>query len=377
MKYLLIGALAAAVFGQTATGAEPIVNGDLAKEIDRYMERIEANGFSGSLLVAKGGEVIIAKAYGFAERETMRRVDTDTVFTVGSITKQFTGAAVLKLVEKGKVDVNDSIDKYFDNVPADKKAITLHHLLTHTSGLRDVFGHDFQVVTRDEIIKRAMKGKLKFDVGERHYYSNAGYSLLGAVIELVSGQSYDAFLHKHFFKPLGMTKTGYVIPNYAKDELAVGYDADDNRRGTVVEQPWDADGPYWNLRANGGIHSTVWDMYKWHKALLDDSVLSASSREMYFAPHADEGDGRSFYGYGWVSAKTDRGTTVYFHNGGNRIFFADCFRYVDDEVFIIAMTNATSYFRDEARIIRRILFGAEYQLPKLRTPEWLEAFKAE
>ncbi|MEK7794138.1 MAG: serine hydrolase domain-containing protein, partial [Candidatus Hydrogenedentota bacterium] len=340
MRIFLVATLSILPF--SASAHETIVSGALGQELDAYLARIEANGFSGVVLVAKGDEVILAKGYGYADREARRRCTTDTAFDIGSITKQFTGAAILKLEEMGKLNTEDKIGKHFDDVPKDKRAITLHLLLTHSSGLRDVFGPDYVEMTRDGIIQTAMEGRLKFGVGERYFYSNSGYSLLAAIVELLTGASYESFLREQFFAPLGMTKTGYRLPSYSDEEVAVGYNKDAGRWGTPTEKLWAKDGPYWNLRGNGGILSTVWDMYTWHKALLDDSALTAASREKYFAPYADEGGDRSHYGYGWVNLKTPRGTTVYTHNGGNGIFFADCFRYVEERVFIMAMTNTTT-----------------------------------
>lgn len=369
MRIFLVATLT--IFPFSVSAHETIVSGALGQELDAYLARIEANGFSGVVLVAKGDEVALAKGYGYADREARRPCTTDTVFDIGSITKQFTGAAILKLEELGKLKPEDKIGKHFDDVPKDKRAITLHLLLTHSSGLRDVFGPDYVEMTRDGIIQTAMEGRLKFGVGKRYFYSNSGYSLLAAIVEKLSGGPYEAFLREQFFGRLGMTKTGYLLPRYTDDEVAVGYDENAQRWDRPTEKLWDKDGPYWNLRGNGGILSTVWDMYAWHEALLDDSALTAASRGKYFAPYADEGGGRSFYGYGWVNFKTNRGTTAYWHNGGNGIFFADCVRYVDEGVFIMAMTNASSTFQDETGVIRRIVFGPEYEMPALAPPEWL------
>jgi CubicO group peptidase (beta-lactamase class C family) len=134
------------------------------------------------------------------------------VFTVGSITKKFTGAAILKLQMMDKLNVKDPITKYFTNVPHDKKVITLHHLLTHAAGFPGAIGDDFQSISRDEFIKLAMATELHQKSGELYENSNVDYSLLGAIIEIVAGDSYEKFLHEQLFKPAGMTKTGYRMP---------------------------------------------------------------------------------------------------------------------------------------------------------------------
>lgn len=342
-----------------------IVHGELGAKINEYMSRITAFGFSGALLVAKEGEIILQKGYGLADRARNLPVTTESVFTIGSITKQFTGTAILKLEMQGKLSVNDPISEFFNNVPQDKANITIHHLLTHSAGLESDYGNsDFEEVSRDEIIRRVLNAELRSKPGERYHYSNAGYSLLGAIIEITSGQSYEAYLNEHLFKPAGMSKSGYLIPKWNPDDIAQGY-VGEKHWGTVLERPWASDGPYWNLRANGGIHSTIVDMYKWHLALEGEAVLSKEAKHKLFASHIPEDEeGSSYYGYGWAIFKTDRGTKLIAHNGGNGIFFADFRRYVDEDVVIIIMSNvADSPAEYVSPNIARIVFGLEYTLP--------------
>jgi len=337
---------------------------EIKAKIDEYMTLVEKNGFSGSLLVAKEGKIILSKGYGLADRKRNIPVTNQTVFTIGSITKQFTGAAILKLQMMGVLSVNDPITKYFDNVPDDKKEITLHHLLTHTAGFPGTIGGDFEAVLRDEFIKLAMETKLHRKPGELYEYSNVGYSLLGAIIEIVTGKTYEAFLHDNLFKPAGMMKTGYRIPKWNPDELAHGYRGDKDW-GTLIDKPWAEDGPYWHLRANGGILSTVEDMYKWHLALGGDKILSKEAKKVYYTPHVPEGEGAdSYYGYGWAIFTTPRNTRLIAHNGGNMIFAADFRRYVDEDVVIIIMSNTAG--KSAIRVspdIAKIVFGYDYKLP--------------
>jgi CubicO group peptidase (beta-lactamase class C family) len=137
-----------------------------------------------------------------------------------------------------------------------------------------------------------------------------------------------------------MTKTGYLLPSLAPNELSHGYLRDGKDWGTMRDKQWDSDGPYWHLRANGGILSTAGDMYRWHRALLGETVLPKSAKDKYFAPHILEGpNAKSHYGYGWVIERTPRGTTLITHNGGNGIFAADCYRFIDDDVFLFIASN--------------------------------------
>lgn len=337
--------------------SENNVKGELGTKLDSQMQQLAEKGFSGVLFVAKDNQIVLNKGYGLANRESKITYNADTVFDIGSITKQFTGAAILKLEMQGKLRIDDKISKYFKDVPSDKADITIHQLLTHSGGFVDVLGQDYEKQTRDEISQKALASKLRYAPGTKHEYSNLGYSLLGAIIEMVTGKSYERYLHDNLFKPAGMNETGYVIPKWKPENLAVGYKKDGSRWGTPLDQLWDKDGPFWNLRANGGILSTTNDLYKWHLALESEKILSKQAKEKYFAPHiVEEPGGASFYGYGWVTQKTRRGTRLIWHNGGNPYFFADFRRYVDEDVVVIVATNSPmqSLERDLARIVQSI-----------------------
>jgi CubicO group peptidase (beta-lactamase class C family) len=362
---LLIAESAFAQASETPARSAPDPRSGFADKVEQYMERLEAWGFSGVLLVAKNDEVLLRKGYGLADRATNRRVAVDTPYTVGSITKQFTAAAIMKLRMAGKLNVQDRISKHVPNVPPDKSEITLHHLLTHTAGFPGALGDDYEPCTRDEIVAQAMHCKLQGRPGEEYSYSNVGYSLLGAIVETVSGQSYEAYLVDQLFKPAGMTRTGYLLPKFANDALPHGYTSENEDWGTSLSHRWMPDGPSWHLRANGGVLSTVDDMFKWHQALNGDGILSGEARKQMFQQQVSEGPGSgSHYGYGWVVARTPRNTTVIMHNGGNGIFFADCRRYIDEGIFYFIASNAPDFGAIQVSdVLPRIIFGMEYVLP--------------
>ncbi len=364
---LVLGLAASPLAGRT----EEIVQGDLGRSIDRYMAKAEANGYSGLVLVARGDDVILAKGYGWADRELKVRQTAATVFSIGSITKQFTGAAVLKLQMAGKLSVKDPITKYLKGVPADKAAVTLHQLLTHSAGFADALGDDYEPIGREDFVKRAMGSKLRFKPGEKYAYSNVGFSLLGIIVELVSGKGYEDFLREALFLPAGMKQTGYLRPGFDKSALAVGY-LEGERWGSALERAWMADGPGWHLRANGGILSTVGDMYRWFLALRGDSILSAAAKAEYFAPQVKEGpDADSYYGYGWVNQKTARGTTLIWHNGGNGIYNAFMGFELDSGLVIIVSSNVSGKISDRyAEKIMRIVLGEDRALDERKLREW-------
>jgi len=333
-------------FGPSVAAAKPdplasvVVRGVEGAKIDDYMSRLETLGYSGALIVEKNGEIIVHKAYGFADPTEHRKYTIDDAATIGSITKQFTAAAIMTLVQAGKVRVDDPITKYFDNVPDDKKGITLQELLTHSAGFPGAIGDDYDPIGRDDFVRLAMKTPLLFAPGTAYEYSNVGFSLLGAIVEIVSGEPYEKYLHDHLFVPAGMEHTGYRIPKWDPAKLAQGMNGDE-KWGTPLDRPWAEDGePGWHLRANGGIISTTGDMMRWSRALDGEKILTKASKEKMFHPWVREGeDADSFYGYGWAIFPMPDGHRLIAHNGGNGIFAADFRRYVDDGVVVFIQSN--------------------------------------
>ncbi len=327
----------------------------LKEKISEYLEKMEETGFSGSVLVAHKGEVLLSGGYGYSDRAEQRENTAQTVFDIGSITKQFTAAAILKLEMMGKLSVQEKMSKYIDGVPADKQTITLHHLLTHSAGFSGAIGHDYVSIETAKFVQEAFAKPLLFEPGRQYEYSNVGYSLLGIIVEKLSGETYEAFLRKQLWLPAGMKHTGYQEASFG--DIAVGYQGK-KRWGKPTEKEWASDGPYWHLKANGGVLSTVEDMYRWHQALLGDEILNAVAKAKYYQPHIEEGEGAgSYYAYGWAIFPTPRNTHLIAHNGGNGIFFADMWRYLEEDITVIFMTNeAKRKFEDIVpKIVKTIL----------------------
>ncbi len=346
------------LFSSRAITSAEIVEGELGSRLDRHMQDVAAKGFGGALLVAKNGHLVIAKGFGLASHSPDVPFRADTDFDIGSITKQFTAAGIIKLEQAGKLRLDQRIGDFFQIVPPDKAPITLHQLLTHSAGLVDALGDDYDPLTRPQLVERALASQLLSAPGEQYHYSNVGYSILGAIIELVSGQSYEVFLRENLFRPAGMERTGYLLPNWDKENLARGFRRNGADWGTPLDHRWDTDGPYWNLRANGGILSTVGDLYRWHLALERDDILSPASKQKLFTPYIAEGpNAGTHYTYGWVIATTNRGTKLITHNGGNGIFFADFRRFVDEDVVLIIASNhaAHSAERYEGAVLQIVI----------------------
>lgn len=317
------------VFIHTASSQDgAAVRGALGSKLDTYLTRITPFGFSGAVLVAKNGEVILNKGYGTAIRSSDTRNDANTIFSIGSITKQFTAAAILKLESRGKLRVTDSLGTYFKDVPPEKQRITIHNLLTHTSGIVQDAGGDYEPAGRDEAVRRILALPMEFKPGEQFGYSNSGYSLLAAIVEQVSGRSYEQFLHDSLFVPSGMMATGYRFPDWKSHVVAHWYVGGmDNL--TPLQRPY----PYWFLMGNGGILSTTADMYRWHLALLGDRILPQEEKVKLFTPFLNE------YAYGWDVLQSPRGLLIQ-HNGGSELGnSAEMRRYIDSNAVSIVFCN--------------------------------------
>jgi len=313
--------------------------------VERFLEDTLPEAASGSLVVARDGELVHCTGFGIADREAGVAAECDTVYDIQSITKQFTAAAIVSLEMMGALRVSDPIAEYLGPVPADKREITLHQLLTHTAGLSAAVGGDYEPLSREEIVAEALESELRSPPGAEYRYSNVGYSLLAAIIEKVSGMGYEEFLAERLFAPAGMTQTGYVLPEWGADRVAVEYDARGESHGRPFDHPWADDGPYWNLRGNGGLLTTAHDMFRWHLALEGDDVLDEHAKRKLFHPHVPATEGRgSFYGYGWVVLRSDDHGKVVWHDGGNAWSFGLFTRFPEERVMVFWVTNA---YRDK------------------------------
>jgi CubicO group peptidase (beta-lactamase class C family) len=314
-----------------------------AAPLDTFLHEREHAGFSGAVVVEQGGDVAFAGYYGFANREFEVPWSENTVYSIGSITKPMTAAAVTKLHVDGKLSVEDSISRWIPGLSGGKRAITVHHLLTHSAGVPNIFGGDFDATaTREWFLDQFRHCELLWgpeDFGKKYDYSNAGYSLLAVIIEEASGMPYETYLKRTFFEPLGMTMTGYTNANWKPEVFSHGYRTGRDI-GVVVLKHALPDGPSWNLRGNGGICTTLVDMRRWVRAMRDYAVYTPEMIRLIETPYVREGErAHSFYGYGWSMYTTRRGTKCVTHNGGDGTSFADCRRYVDEDTLILIASN--------------------------------------
>jgi CubicO group peptidase (beta-lactamase class C family) len=368
----LIVCLLIVLTGQSAGFSQPKVTAQTIKKIESYMNELEKAGFSGTVLVEAGGRAVVSKGYSFRDVARREKNTPATVFDIGSVTKQFTAAAILKLEMQGRLSTDDKISKYFQNAPPDKSEITIHELLRHSSGLQSTIGGDFEKISEPEFVEKVLNSPLRFETGARFGYSNIGYSLLALIVEKVSGQTYERYLYENLWKPAAMESTGYKRPNFDKDLIAIGY-KEDEVWGKPIDQAWDGDAPYLHLKGNGGILSTTGDLSKWNRALLTDKILSKAAKEKYYHPKLRPGENENpYYAYGWDILKTKRNTILTRHNGINGIFYADFYRFIDEGVTIVMLSNkAQRIFAETVLEISKMIFDANYkpEIPIAETKE--------
>ena len=347
-----------------------IVDGELATIFGTYFSRTTPFGFSGAFLVARDRKVLLNKGYGLAIREKGVPNTAETVFCVGSITKQFTAAAIMTLEMRGKLKTEHSIDLFFDNVPKDKKQATIHHLLTHTAGIINYTGDDYVVAYRDETVQKALDAPLHFPPGTSFEYSNVGYSLLGVIVEIVSGQSYEEYLHEHLFKPSGMFFTGYRIPKWRERTVATWYVGEKGFKLSLREH----EQPHWNVIGNGEMLSTTEDMHRWYLAIKGDEILSAKAKKKLFKPFLNN------YAYGWDVTDTEHGKIIQ-HDGGSDLGSSALFTwYVDHDILTVLFCNQS--YGENALIsplrnkVERLLFGEEVGFPPITSESRLSDMKS-
>jgi CubicO group peptidase (beta-lactamase class C family) len=290
--------------------------------IDAYVAgQLQAKGYIGlSLAVAREGNIILSKAYGKRSLDPPAAVQTDTPFSIGSITKQFVSACILMLAEEGKLSVHDPVARYYPNLTR-AQDITLFDLMSHTSGYPDYYPLDFvdrrmmKPISADALIHEYASGKLDFEPGTRWSYSNTGYIILGRVIERVSGLALGTFLEQRIFKPVRMEHT-YFVPKPEQPRLARGYTA--FALGPPELAPMES--PGW-LDAAGGIFSTATDLVHWDLALAGGQVLKPDSYRLMTTPRKLKNDKTVNYGCG-VRITQQAGETIVQHGGAISGFLA-------------------------------------------------------
>lgn len=285
-----------------------------------------------SLAVVKNGTVVLAEGYGLANVELNVPAKADTVFKIGSVSKQFIATGIMLLVQQGKVGVDDKISKYLEGTPETWNAITVRHLLTHTSGLlREAPGFDpFKIQSDADVIKTAYSQPVRFQPGEKWEYCNVGYFILAEIIRKATGKSWEDYLKDQVFSPLGMTATRATTVADLVPNRASAYALRNEKLQNTDNWP--------ALRPSGAFLSTVLDLAKWESALSTDKVLRKSEREQMWTP-VTLNSGRKYpYGFGWDLGDL-RGVSTVNHGGTLTGFRAQFTRFPDQGLTVILLTN--------------------------------------
>lgn len=366
LKVVLIISFFSLILSGCKSKTEIVLNSngetDIATKLNEFMSAYDENcsyRYSGTILVAKGDEILLNKGYGMANYKESIPNEPDSVFAIGSITKSFTAVAIMQLQEKGLLNVNDPISKYIDgNDRGDD--ITIQHLLTHTSGLpREGLFLGEQQVSLDENVDFINKSSLLFEPGEENSYSNSGYQLLAAIIEKVSGESYNDYINDFIFMPLEMDKSrGGIDASYADDQ-SIGYQITTNDPMQLSIYNFSC------IIGSGNIYSNVEDLYKYDRGIHDGKLLTEDSLNEIFSPQW--GDWSNGYGYGWeITEKYGHKKISHGGNIGRGGYVSSYIKYPEDDYVLIFLTNNADYtaLNVVSESMEAIIFGQDYVIPE-------------
>ena len=325
----------------------------LAAKIDAVMSAVYKPGQPGAaIIVQKDGRTIIRKGYGMADLELGVPVAPDMVFRLGSITKQFTAVSILSLAQEGKLSLQDEITKFLPDYPTQGKRITVEHLLTHTSGIQSYTDMPEWLplwrkdMTPKELVDLFKDKPMQFEPGRSWSYNNSGFVLLGAIIEKVSGKTYEQFVDERIFKPLGMSSSYYGSTERIIPRRIPGYE--EGESGFVNASYLSMTQPY----AAGSLLSTVDDLARWSEAVFAGKVVGKAWLDKALTPFKLANGESTGYGYGWFVAEVGGHRSIE-HGGGINGFTTYEMTFPDDHLFIAILTNSAIAGRDpEPRAVK-------------------------
>ena len=343
-------------------------------KIDSLIEKaVLLNRFNGSVLVAKNGRIIYEKAFGYQDVQKNILNTSNTIYQIGSTTKEFTAAVILKLAEQYKLSIDDKLSKYFPDFKRGDE-ITIRHLLTHTSGIYEIlrdhaaFNESTQPRSKEKMLSFFIKKPLDFDPGTQYSYCNSGYILLGLIIEKVTGKPYEQVVKDLILKPLSMDHSGFDFAGLQSPNKATGY-TKYTKAIKEASTPWDSTATY----SAGSLYSTVGDLYRWHNGLLNNKIYNKSSMAEATTPFLEG------YGLGcWIDTIYNKKVVSH---GGNILGFTSYFgRIQEEDVCIILLNNIFNHQIETIGLsILAILYNQPYSYfdeMKL-TPEVLEKYVGE
>lgn len=337
-----------------------VVSGERGRSLDEIVQKEAGGSFWGAVVVVDGGEVLLEKGYGEAGRKR-GAIGPDSWFDLGSVSKQFTAAAVLKLAEKGRLRLDQPIGELLANIPKDKQAITVEQLLHHTSGLPvDANADAASGGDRDKMVARVMKAKMVSKPGEQFAYNNVGYFILAAIVERAAGKSFEDVLAEEVLVPAGMTATHTVSESASTDPRETRRQSG-MMRGTITtasQYAWT-----WWFKGATGVVSSVEDLRKWDAALRGDQMLNTGSRAAMFTP------GEGGYGCGWFIHDPDTADARAHHGGSTPGYRSFIIRLLNKPSMVAVLTDE----RSDAEGIARSLMDAIAPEPA-ETGVWTRAY---
>jgi CubicO group peptidase (beta-lactamase class C family) len=359
--------LTGSIFAQSAPPTSPVKPAPLdaralAQKVDELMDaHVAVNDFGGAVLLAAAGKPLVSKGYGYANREWQIPATPDTKFRIGSLTKQFTSMLVMQLREQGKVKLEDSVCLFVVPCPEAWKPVTIHHLLTHTSGIPSYTNlpawRETVMVPRtiEQMLALFRDLPLQWKPGEKFEYNNSGYFLLGVVIEKITGKKYEQALQEMILDPLGMKNTGYDWPGTILAKRASGYQG---KGATLANtQAIDMQQPY----AAGALYSTIEDLLLWDQALYTEKLIPAAAKTLMWTPALNG------YAYGWAVQGPSAATFGHrrlAHTGGINGFSSVIIRIPDTNVTAIVLGNNIAVSAGNiGRDLLALYYGQPYTIP--------------
>ena len=341
---------------------------ELGAKIDPLFAQIVRSNWPGAaVLVARDGVIIFDKGYGFAQLDSRMPMTTDTRSRIGSITKQFTSAAILKLAEAGKLSINDHLSKFLPDWPRGDE-VTVRHLLNHSSGIHNYtekpgfYAHVTEPISLPELVASFKNDPYDFSPGEKYSYSNSGYVLLGYLIERVSGQSYESYIENTLLRPLGMKRTGVHHAGRPPAGEAFGYSYTNGTVQRAVNRDMS------KVASAGELYSTAHDLFLWNEAIFNDRILSEASLKEAFTVGALKDDDPTHpedigYGLGWTMDRLN-GAREISHGGELSGFGSYLLRLPDDRLTVVVLLNCAPHLPNNqqwvmAREIARRVMGSE------------------
>ena len=360
----------------TATAQDPprrveTMRGTIGEQADQALKSAAAEGFSGAAVIEIDGEVVLAGGYGWADREARRPFTIDTIAQIGSITKPFTAAAIADLVRRGLLDLDQPAGRYLPGASQPGASATLRQLLSHRSSMREYCGDDFERRSATELTSTCMALPLdrQLSVEDGAAYSNIGYSVLGAIVERLSGETLEHYVATKLLAPAGIREDGYGLARNQQSQLAAGYD-NGARNEPISERIAPMHGDYWNLKGNGGMQLSARAMYRWHQALSCRASMDGALRQLILHPIVEpagdlEAGGGTLvsYGYGWAFRTTPNGTPFKLaHSGSDGVFLSVYIWRPYDRVFLYVVSNIGEEAARPTTVTLRRLLGDAVQL---------------